>query len=153
MRYKPILAIGSCCAMLFSQTAQRPAPPSQDAMALRNLNAINQAAIQYYSWLKQVPATLKQLGPTDRPIADRDAADLIPKSLAGGLVGGYKFTLQASRNGWVVTATPVEYSGMQIQTIYRIESRIITQPQSGQSSHYRTFGGLDNVWAVHARVC
>jgi hypothetical protein len=124
MRYKPLVVIGSCCAILFSQTPRRPAVLSQDSLALKNLNAINQAALIYYSWLKQVPTTLKQLGPTDRPIADRDAADLIPKSLAGGLVGGYKFTLQASRNGWVVTATPVEYNG-QVQFVYKIESRMV----------------------------
>jgi hypothetical protein len=81
MRWKPILVIGSCCAMLFSQTAERPASPSQDVMTLKNLNVINQAAIQYHSWLKQIPTTLKQLGPTDRPIADAAAPGLIPKSL------------------------------------------------------------------------
>jgi hypothetical protein len=124
MGYKPILVIGCCCAMLFSQTRQRPAQPSQDAMALKNLIAINQAAIQYYSWLKQVPTTLKQLGPTERPMADRDAADLVPKSLASGLVGGYKFALRGSKSGWIVTATPVEYHG-QVQFAYKIESRMV----------------------------
>ena len=95
-----LLVIGSCCAMLSSQTAERPATQSRDMLALRNLNQINQAAIQYYSWLKQVPTSLKQLGPTDRAVADRDAADLIPKSLVGGLVDGYKFTLRGSKSGW-----------------------------------------------------
>jgi hypothetical protein len=124
MRYKAILVIGSCCAILFSQTSRRPAVLSQDSLALNNLNAINQAALIYYSWLKQVPTTLKQLGPTDRPIADAAAADLIPKSLAGGLVSGYKFTLHGSRTGWIVTATPVEYNG-QVPFVYKIESRML----------------------------
>jgi hypothetical protein len=127
MPWKSILVVvGFCCTTLLCQNAGRPSSQPEEALALKYLSAINRAATVYYSWLNRVPTTLKQLGPTDRQIADGDAADLIPIDLARGIAGGYQFTLRAtSKNGWVVTAAPVEYSGMQIQTIYRIESRIM----------------------------
>ena len=115
-----------CCITLLCQNAGRPPSQPEEALALKRLSTINLAATQYYSWLKRVPTTLKQLGPTDRRIADGYAADLSPADLARGMAGGYQFTLRAtSQSGWIVTATPVEYGNVQIQTIYRIESRIV----------------------------
>ena len=122
--WKSIFVMGSCCATLLCQNSGRPPSQPAETLALTRLSTINLAATQYYWWLKRVPTTLKQLGPADKRIADEHAADLIPSDLARGMAGGYQFTLRAmSKSGWVVTATPVEYK--QIQTVYRIESRIM----------------------------
>ena len=58
----------------------------QGETPLKQLVAINEAATIYYSWLKRVPTSMKQLGPSDRKIADANAADLISRDLAAGIV-------------------------------------------------------------------
>jgi hypothetical protein len=122
---KTVLVAAACCATVLAQSSERDAQPSPDALALTNLNRINVAAHQYYSAFQQIPTTLQQLGPTNGLVADRDAADLIPKSLADGPVAGYRFALRASKTGWIVTATPIERSENRVQFVYKIESRML----------------------------
>jgi hypothetical protein len=91
---------------------------------LRTLVQINHAAVIYYSWFKQLPRNLQQLGPTDKAVADRNAADLLPLSVTAGIVGGYKFAFLASKTGWIITATPTT-SDDNIITVYKIETSVL----------------------------
>jgi hypothetical protein len=103
---------------------------------LEKLATINVAAVQYYAWLKEVPSSLKQLGPTDKAVADREAADLIPHGLAQGIAGGYRFTLvAAAKRGWIVTATAIESSNDGFKTVYKIETRV---PDLNTRTHTKT---------------
>jgi hypothetical protein len=70
----------------------------------KQLTVINDAAMLYYSCLKRVPASMKQLGPGDKKIADANAAGLIARDLASGIHDGYKFTITGTTAGWTVRA-------------------------------------------------
>ena len=112
-----------------------PQPATSDAhreTPLRELTAINQAAMIYYSWLKRVPTSIKQLGPSDRKVADATAADLISSDLASGIYKGYRFTLTGSNAGWTVRAVPLSQTGGAVQATYTVESRIT--PKAKQKS-------------------
>ncbi len=90
---------------------------------------INEAAKIYYSWLKRAPTSMKQLGPSEKKIADSNSADLIAADLASGIHDGYRFTLKETKGGWTVRAVSLTEAKDNVQTTYLIESRI-SQPNS-----------------------
>jgi hypothetical protein len=113
------------CPLLCQDTGRFSSRRAEEP-ALGTLRAINLAAMQYYWWFKQVPTTLKQLGPTDKRVADRNAADLIPGAFADGIVNGYKFTLRGnSSTGWTVVAIPLECCKDGIRTVYKVENQVV----------------------------
>jgi hypothetical protein len=116
-----VLAVAAVCQReplpLSTAAANRESP-------FKELVLINQAAIIYFSWLKRFPTSLKQLGHAEGKVADMNAADLIPNTLASGSYHGYSFTLTATNTGWIVQAAPLSGSRGDIQTTYTIESRI-----------------------------
>jgi hypothetical protein len=115
-----LLAVAAVC----QQAPQRPstAAPNREGPC-KELVIINQAATIYFSWLKRLPTSLKQLGHGGGK-ADMNAADLIPNDLASGSYNGYSFTLSATKAGWIVQAVPLSGSKGDIQTTFTIESRI-----------------------------
>ena len=97
--------------------------PESDA-PMKEIAAINNAAIIYFSWLKQIPTSLRQLGPGEGRVADRNAADLISSDLASGDYHGYRFTLNGTKGGWIVRAVPAQGTPHEFETTYSIESRV-----------------------------
>ena len=86
----------------------------------------------YFSWLKRFPTSLKQLGPGGGRTADANAADLINSDLSSSEQDGYRFTLSATKAGWIVRAVPLRDTIGGIQTTYTIESRV--SPRRSNSS-------------------
>ena len=81
----------------------------------------------YFSWLKRFPTSRKQLGPSGGRTADANAADLINSDLSSGEQDGYRFTLSATKAGWIVRAVPLRDTIGGIQTTYTIESRVFSK--------------------------
>jgi len=126
MRWKAMVAVLLSVGMAVCQD-RRPATDSnlRRESPLKELTAIpeDDAAMIYYSWLKRVPTSIKQLGASDGKIADQDSADLISSDLASGIHGGYRFTVTGSKAGWTVMAVSLNEAGG-VQTTYTINSRI-----------------------------
>ena len=97
---------------------------SNREVPLRALITIDDAATMYFWWLKRLPTSLKQLGPSGGRTADANAADLINADLSSGERDGYRFTLSATKAGWIVRAVPLRDTVGDIQTTYSIESRV-----------------------------
>lgn len=122
-------AIAAVC----QQESQRPATTAVNQEGpLKELVIINQAATIYRSWLKLSPTSLKQLGHRRGNVADMNAADLISNDLASGMYNGYKFTLIATKAGWIVQAVPLSGARGNVQTTFTIESRISEATSKGQ---------------------
>jgi hypothetical protein len=123
MRWKVMVAVFLSVGIAVCQ--DRPAANSslRREGPFRELTAINDAAMSYYSWQKRVPTSIKQLGPGERKIADQDSADLISSELASGIHDGYRFTVTGTKAGWTVKAVPLNEAGG-FQTTYTINSRI-----------------------------
>jgi hypothetical protein len=67
--------------------------------ALRRMEGIDVAALQYYSQFKEPPRNLHQLAPpTEGNAPTREASDLIPRSTGSGEVNGYRFHLRSHVN-------------------------------------------------------
>ncbi|HEY1342342.1 MAG TPA: hypothetical protein VGF59_32770 [Bryobacteraceae bacterium] len=101
-----------------------PTTATERVTPIMELITIDQAAAMYYSWLKRLPASLKQLGSNGSKVADAHAADLISAKLASGEHNGYRFTLTPTKAGWIVRAVPLFSSSAVVQTTYTIESRV-----------------------------
>jgi hypothetical protein len=94
---------------------------------------IDEAAQIYFSWLKRVPTSLKQLGPGDTKIANATAADLINSDLASGVQDGYRFTITANKAGWTVRAVSLTDTKPGFHTTYAVETRL-SQPSANRKS-------------------
>ncbi len=75
--------------------------------AIRALNTVNTAQIQYFSTYGRYAQTLNELGPPPGNAAPSPAAaDLVPDNLAAGLHQGYVFTMVGTPSGYTVNADP-----------------------------------------------
>ena len=75
--------------------------------AIKSLNTVNTAQIQYFSTYGRYAQTLDELGPPPGSGAPSPgAADLIPGSLASGLHQGYVFTMVGTPAGYTINADP-----------------------------------------------
>ncbi len=102
---------------------------AQEMAAIREVQTINQAQIQYQSQFGQFATSLAQLGPpasaggTEGP----DAAGLIPASLASGSASGYNFTVTPTPQGYAVSAVPKQFNSTGRRTFYSDQSGITRQ--------------------------
>jgi hypothetical protein len=96
-----ILAAVISMPSLFCQAGRRSIQTSwtTERAVLEKLAMINVAALTYYSWLKEIPSSLRQLGPTRKAFADREAADLIPYDLAEASSTGTDSLWRPRQNG------------------------------------------------------
>ena len=75
--------------------------------AIKALNTINTAQVQYFSTYQRFAQTLQELGPPPGGGGKGpQAAGLIDEKLATGLHSGYAFTMVGTPAGYSVTADP-----------------------------------------------
>jgi type II secretory pathway pseudopilin PulG len=77
-----------------------------EAVAIREVQTIHQAEMQYYSQFGEYAGALSQLGPPENGIVGPQAAKLLPASLSSGEKNGYIFSLTKTPAGYVVHANP-----------------------------------------------
>ena len=77
---------------------------------------------QYQSEYGHYASSLAQLGPPSSGTPSENGADLIYRQLATGAKGNFKFTLHASGDGYVITASPAEFGTSGSHTYYSDQS-------------------------------
>ncbi|MEX2300506.1 MAG: prepilin-type N-terminal cleavage/methylation domain-containing protein [Bryobacterales bacterium] len=110
--------------------------------AIRTLQTINTAQIQYFSTYGRYAATLNELGPAPGSgPRSPTAADLISEDLATGLKSGYIFTMVGTPAGYTVNADPQTYNVTGSRSFYTDHSNIIRQ-HSGEGNASETDGEI-----------
>jgi hypothetical protein len=87
-----------------------------ETSALKAIQSLNTAQVQYNSQFGRYARSLTELGPS--------AANLISADLATGEKQGYKFTLTGTPTGYTITAVPSARS-TRLRTLYSDQSLII----------------------------
>jgi type IV pilus assembly protein PilA len=102
---------------------------AQEMAAIREVQTINQAQIQYQSQFGQFATSLAQLGPPASAGAAEgpEAAGLIPAGLASGSASGYNFTVTPTPQGYAVTAVPKQFGSTGRRTFYSDQTGITRQ--------------------------
>ena len=72
--------------------------------AIKGIQTIHQAQVQYQSQFGRYANSLQELGPPASGPATPSAADLIGNDLSGGEKGQYKYTLTANAGGYVTVS-------------------------------------------------
>jgi len=86
----------------------------RSSAALRRIQTLNTAEVQYNSTFGRFAQSLDELGPS--------AADLISAELAQGEAQGFRFTLIGSGDGYSITAVPVIAGAAGSRTFYSDQS-------------------------------
>jgi type IV pilus assembly protein PilA len=99
---------------------------AQEMAALKTVNTINTAEVQYMSQFGKFATSLTQLGPPAGAGTQEgpEAAGLIPNSLATGNSSGYVFTITQTPGGYAVTAVPKAFGSTGRRTFYSDQSGI-----------------------------
>jgi type IV pilus assembly protein PilA len=117
-----LIAIGTTVACL--QFHSEP----HELSAIKAIQTIHQAEVQYKSQFGVYANTLSELGPSRRGPATPFAADLIGRDLSSGVKGGSKFTLAGNPSGYVITAEPVAFGATgSRRTFYTDQTMVIHQ--------------------------
>ena len=99
-----------------------------ETIVAREMQTIATAQTQYQSQFGKYAATLGDLGPPNRGIAEGpQAARLIPASLASGEKDGYVFLLSATPAGYFVNANPKVFGNSGRRTFYVDQDGVLHQ--------------------------
>jgi type IV pilus assembly protein PilA len=82
---------------------------AQEQAALKNLQTLNTAQVQYYSQFGRYARSLAELGPPASGDDNAAAANLVPADLAAGERHGYKFTLAGTPQNYSIQAVPTVF--------------------------------------------
>jgi type IV pilus assembly protein PilA len=105
---------------------QKAQQGARELGAIKAIQTIHQAEVQYQSQFGRYANSLQELGPPASGPATQSSSDLIGNDLSGGEKGQYKFTLTANAGGYVVTAMPANPSAGS-RTFYSDQSMVIHQ--------------------------
>ena len=92
---------------------------AQETAALKALQTLNTAQVQYNSQFGRYARSLTELGPS--------ASNLILPDLASGEKQGYKFTLTVTPEGYSIQAVPMVFGSTGSRTFYTDQSLIIRE--------------------------
>jgi type IV pilus assembly protein PilA len=104
---------------------------SREMAAQATMRTLHQAEAQYYSTYGRFAASLQELGKPSSGAPNASAADLIGTDLAKGEKQGFRYTLQATPNGYQINADPISYGTSGKRTFYSDQSQEI-HAHSGQ---------------------
>lgn len=96
-----------------------------ETAAIRAVSVVHTAETQYYSQFGRYATSLTELGPPTSGTAGPNGADLLDGQLANGEKGGYRFTVQGTPTGYVVSAIPTQFGTSGSRTFYSDQSQII----------------------------
>ncbi len=102
---------------------------AQEMAAVKEMQTINTAEVQYYSQYNQYATALPQLGPpaTAGAVEGPNASGLIPGSLASGAAGGYNFTIAQTPTGYAISAVPKSFGSTGRRTFYSDQTGVLRQ--------------------------
>jgi type IV pilus assembly protein PilA len=97
---------------------------AREMAASKAIQTIQTGEVMYQSEYGRYARSLRELGPPDSGASSAAAAGLISGALAGGTVGGYKFTLSADA-GFAIVALPVKYGSSGVKSFYMDQTGIL----------------------------
>jgi type IV pilus assembly protein PilA len=106
-------------APLGERTAYKSRRYAQETAALKALQSLNTAQVQYNSQFGRYARSLSALGPS--------ASNLISADLATGESRGYKFTMTGTPRGYRIQAVPVAFGSTGSRTFYADQSLILRE--------------------------
>jgi type IV pilus assembly protein PilA len=104
-----------------------PTMSSHGLGAIKAIQTIHWAEVQYKSQFGRYANALSELGAPASGPATPSAADLINEDLSHGVKGGYKFTLTGNAAGYAITAVPVAFGSTGNRTFYSDQTMVIHQ--------------------------
>ena len=100
---------------------------AQETAAIRAIQTIHTAEVQYSSQYGRFATSLTELGPPATGAASPASADLIGNDLSNGTKQGYKFTLTGSPSGYTVLAVPEVFGTTGSKTFYSDQTMVIRE--------------------------
>jgi type IV pilus assembly protein PilA len=114
-------------AFLIACNSTPPVHQLGETSPIKAITTIHTAQVQYYSTYNRFATSLQELGPPASGSEGPAAAGLIDRDLASGEKDGYKYTVQATPNGYNVTAMPTQYSASRRKTFFSDQGMKIHQ--------------------------
>jgi type IV pilus assembly protein PilA len=114
---------------------------AREMAASKAVQTVQSGEIMYQSQYGHCACSMRELGPPEAGTSSAAAAGLISGTLAGGAVGGYKFTLTCTADTWAISALPVAYGSSGIKSFYMDQTGILratdgAEPATVSSSEY-----------------
>jgi len=103
---------------------------AQETAALKAIQTINTAQVQYNSTFGRFAQSLTELGPPTSGNANASAADLIGSDLAAGEKQGYRYTLTGTPTGYTVSAVPIAFGSTGSRTFFTDQSLVVRENYS-----------------------
>lgn len=100
---------------------------ANETAAIGAIRTLHIAQTQYYAQFSRYATTLAELGPPASGSSGRQAADLIPGSLASGLKGGYRYSLEGTPSGYRIHAEPEVFGTSGNRTFYSDQSQTLRE--------------------------
>jgi len=123
-----VIAIILIIAAIAIPKLTRARMAAYEMAAIRALNTLNTAQIQYFSTYGRFAQSLSELGPPPGGATpDASAADLISEDLATGLKSGYTFTMVGTPSGYTINADPQVYDVTGGRSFYTDHTNVIRE--------------------------
>ena len=98
---------------------------TRETAAMREVGTIQTAQTQYYSQFEKFAGQLSELGPPSNGHPGPNGANLISAEFAQGKRSGFRFQLQSSPTGYIITAVPEVYNSSGRRSFYSDETGVI----------------------------
>ena len=95
--------------------------------AVRTIQMIHTAQVQYNSQFGRYAVSLAELGPPASGVASSSAANLVNEDLASGTALGYKFVVRGNESGYVINTIPEIYGTTGRRTFYSDQTMVIRE--------------------------
>ncbi len=100
---------------------------AQETAALKAIQTLNTAQVQYNSQFGRFAQSLTELGPPASGADTAASANLISSDMASGDKQGYKFTLTGTPTGYNITAVPAAFGSTGSRTFFSDQSLVIRE--------------------------
>lgn len=100
---------------------------AQETAALKAIQTINTAQVQYNSQFGRFAQSLTELGPPASGADTAAGANLISSDLASGEKQGYKFTLAGTPTGYTISAVPSAFNSTGSRTFFSDQSLAVRE--------------------------
>jgi len=100
---------------------------AQETAALKAIQTLNTAQVQYNSQFGRFAQSLTELGPPASGTDNASAANLISSDLAAGEKQGYMFTLTGTPTGYTISAAPKAFGSTGSRTFFSDQSLAIRE--------------------------
>ena len=100
---------------------------AQETAALKAIQTLNTAQVQYQSQFSRFAQNLTELGPPASGTDNASSANLISSDMAAGAKQGYNFTLTGTPTGYTITAVPQVFGSTGSRTFFSDQSLVIRE--------------------------